>query len=1044
MSKFENALAYQSGKQSSVTQEERLLAEYFPATTLSKWAKQAARQPADLSRLKVAAAPHRDYQLLLGLAAAHAARDKFAMRQARASLEPFLEVDGPRIHHPETGFRIGAAKDAAALPQVSAPAPVVPDTGDGPDTGPEAIAHALSKMTHESLAGEAHAILKAGGASKRGRAITMLNMAEGLKRNGMQPGDLVIRKVPVIPAQFRPTTVMGDQLTLGDANELYRDLIHTRDAYKELHGQLGDAGTGEDKLRLMDAVRATYGYGAPTNPKTKARGTTGFLSRITGKGGPKTGWVQSKLLAKPQDTVGRSVIVPDPDLSLDEISLPNELGWKMYGPHVQRRLVQSGMHPADALKHVLNRSPQAEMARRQVAGERPTIYSRAPAWHRFNVIAAYPKFHDGDHIAIPNATAAGLGADYDGDNQHSVLLCALKTAELDTWRRLIPDLALHETMFHKNTAIPAIQGHSLFVFDLEDFPHRAFTNQVAGEKGPIDFHDATGVKVLAYDERTHRLEWADVKSWSKHYAREVELVDLTNGYQIVTDDDPRAVYGVTAASLAPARFTPTAARANKVVVPRACRLPLEVTRQEFDTSSVVPPADDPRTLAIPAKLALTGELGWCVGAMAGDGWATPGYQFHLADADGWNAAALTARLNNIQQSAGCARLTEPGVRELGAHIPGRYGRTVKYTYSASQWAVLFKALVGGERDEDTSGSANKHLPVFFLQATEEFRHGLLAGIMDTDGSVAVVNAKGKKPQLMANLSSTSLRLAREVKLLAMSLGIKSRITPGKTPLGRDNWMLTFSNYDFSVWEGRRFMVNRTKLEKLQGFVVEKDTPAAVRHDMVPITKDLGAALRKLIGNPKITVDARKAGGEELAAKKARQTLWTALWQSEGRVSRFTAKAAVAHVGRAAVEALPEGAAWLDIVDNEDVTWEQVEAVQKTGIKEDGYDLTVPGYETFMSVDGVILSNTLNVHVPATHAAVKDATEKLLPSKMLHSVRDFTSIIPQPKHEQIWGLVTAGTRPAQNKHVFRSLEEAAKAVETGKIRMSDEVEIQPAP
>ena len=98
----------------------------------------------------------------------------------------------------------------------------------------------------------------------------------------------------------------------------------------------------------------------------------------------------------------------------------------------------------------------------------------------------------------------------------------------------------------------------------------------------------------------------------------------------------------------------------------------------------------------------------------------------------------------------------------------------------------------------------------------------------------------------------------------------------------------------------------------------------------------------------------------------------------------------------------------------------------------------------MSVDGVILSNTLNVHVPATHAAVKDATEKLLPSKMLHSVRDFTSIVPQPKHEQIWGLVTAGTRPAQNKHVFRSLEEAAKAVETGKIRMSDEVEIQPAP
>lgn len=447
-SRYENAIEFKLGHRRDVTQEERLLADFFPITTLGKWASYRPAPATGLRRLKAASSPHRSFDLLLQMAGAYCEGDLVGVNKIARSLGDELEDDGQGYWiHRETGFRLRHGKEASTLmPPPTATPPAAPtEDATGPDTGPEAIAHALSTMSGDAVKAQGQHILRRGGKTARPRAIAMLNLAEGLSRNGLSPKDLLVTKVPVIPAQFRPTTIVGDKLTMGDANELYRDLIHTRDAYKELHAQLGDEGTGDDKLRLMDAVRATYGYGEPTNPKTRARGTTGFLTKITGKGGPKTGFVQQKLLAKPQDTVGRSVITPDPDLGLDEISIPWEMGWKMYAPYIQRKLVQSGMSPMDALDNVQKRTDIAKRAllkESDPSGGRPLIYSRAPSWHRFNVIAGYPKFHDGDHIAISPFVTAGMGADFDGD-QINVHVPATEGAMKDAREKLLASKMLH-------------------------------------------------------------------------------------------------------------------------------------------------------------------------------------------------------------------------------------------------------------------------------------------------------------------------------------------------------------------------------------------------------------------------------------------------------------------------------------------------------------------------------------------------------------------------------------------------------------------------
>lgn len=289
---------------------------------------------------------------------------------------------------------------------------------EAPITGPEAIAYALGKLDLKALEAEHTKIIRDRKVSKRPRAVQVLNVLEGLRRNNLTPSDLMIHQVPVIPPVFRPFSVVGDTFVPGDANELYRDLMHLRDGYKEAREVLGDADTGDTRLELYDAVKALYGYGDPTSPKTKQRGVVGFLRQVSGVS-PKHSYFQRKMISKPMDSVARGTITVDPDLSLDEVGVPEDMAWTMYKPYIQRHLTtRLGMSSTDALTNVTDRSDHARRALNTVMQERPVIYSRAPSWHKFNVIAGRPKLTTGATIAINPLVTAGHNADFDGDQMN--------------------------------------------------------------------------------------------------------------------------------------------------------------------------------------------------------------------------------------------------------------------------------------------------------------------------------------------------------------------------------------------------------------------------------------------------------------------------------------------------------------------------------------------------------------------------------------------------------------------------------------------------
>jgi DNA-directed RNA polymerase beta' subunit len=144
------------------------------------------------------------------------------------------------------------------------------DSSGIPTTGPEAIYHGLQNLDLDKKEKEAQSVIQRKLKSKRPDAVKILGYIQGMRKSGIQPHELMINRVPVIPPQFRPYSVAGDTFVPGDANELYRDLINLVGVHGEIEGALGKAGSGKSRLNVYDAVKAVYGFGEPTSPKTRA------------------------------------------------------------------------------------------------------------------------------------------------------------------------------------------------------------------------------------------------------------------------------------------------------------------------------------------------------------------------------------------------------------------------------------------------------------------------------------------------------------------------------------------------------------------------------------------------------------------------------------------------------------------------------------------------------------------------------------------------------------------------------------------------------
>lgn len=306
----------------------------------------------------------------------------------------------------------------------------------GSQTGPKAIESALKDMNVGREINKAKNEIQNTRGTKRDQAVRRLNYLTGLQNMEVNPESLMVSMVPVIPPKHRPIVSGSKKDMINDLNYLYHDLMEARDNYQQAMETFGEAG--DEYLTMMHAHQAVVGKRAPVSQQSVEQGLKGILQTAIGVGDtPKRAHFLRKVVGSTVDTVGRSVITSDPNLDMDQISLPENMAWEIYRPYVVRRLVRLGSPASEALRRVDEKDPAAKRLLEEEMQARPVVYNRAPSLHQYSYVAAYPKLRDDDAIGLPYYTLGGLGADFDGDNVN-IHVPSSDEAVTDAKEKLLP------------------------------------------------------------------------------------------------------------------------------------------------------------------------------------------------------------------------------------------------------------------------------------------------------------------------------------------------------------------------------------------------------------------------------------------------------------------------------------------------------------------------------------------------------------------------------------------------------------------------------
>jgi DNA-directed RNA polymerase beta subunit len=293
----------------------------------------------------------------------------------------------------------------------------IPDVG----TGSAAIKKALSHIDIDKMyRAQEHLFNTTSSKTAKNLAAKKMKYLDGLRRMGVQPEDLVVSKVAVLPPVYRPITATNKFEMVAGSNLLYKDLMHANQNYSEMKDKLTPDMRGEAALNVYDNFKAVTGLGTPVKKERKAQGIKGLLKEVFGAS-PKSGTFQRTLISTTTDLSGRAVISPDPNLDIDEVGLPEEKAWELYKPFVIRRLIRdigSKGSKADAIRMYMNKTPEAERALLKEMEHRPLLYSRAPALHKYSILAAKPVLTRGHSFKVPPQICKGMNADFDGDTMN--------------------------------------------------------------------------------------------------------------------------------------------------------------------------------------------------------------------------------------------------------------------------------------------------------------------------------------------------------------------------------------------------------------------------------------------------------------------------------------------------------------------------------------------------------------------------------------------------------------------------------------------------
>jgi DNA-directed RNA polymerase subunit beta' len=283
--------------------------------------------------------------------------------------------------------------------------------------GAEPIRRFLEEIDLEAMRKEILKKLpKATGIEKKNLSLKLKFVNAFIKHN-RRPEWMILTILPVIPPDLRPIVQLaGGKYTSSDLNDLYRRIINRNNRLKKLiELKTPEIILRNEKRMLQEAVDALIDISRKKEQITI--GSRKVVKSLADNLRGKEGRFRQNLLGKRVDYSGRSVIVVDPELRINECGLPKKIAFELFKPYVVHELLKENkVQTTKQANYLIEiQDPDALAALERVVQNKYVLLNRAPTLHKLGFLAFRPILVEGLALRIPPLVCEGYNADFDGD-----------------------------------------------------------------------------------------------------------------------------------------------------------------------------------------------------------------------------------------------------------------------------------------------------------------------------------------------------------------------------------------------------------------------------------------------------------------------------------------------------------------------------------------------------------------------------------------------------------------------------------------------------
>ncbi len=286
--------------------------------------------------------------------------------------------------------------------------------------GAEAVRKLLERLDLKKTIKTIEIELKEAIESKIEKLNKRLKLYKSLDASNIRPEWMILENVPIIPPDLRPMVALdGGRYATSDLNDLYRRVINRNNRLRQLiELNAPEVICRNEKRMLQEAVDALIDNSARHGKTVIAStGQKRMLKSLADSLKGKQGRFRQNLLGKRIDYSGRSVIVVNPKLKLDQCGLPKTMAIELFKPFVISKLIERDIvHNVRSASRFIDSGEDIvwDILEEIIAGAY-VLLNRAPTLHRLGIQAFKPILIEGKAIQIHPSVCSAFNADFDGD-----------------------------------------------------------------------------------------------------------------------------------------------------------------------------------------------------------------------------------------------------------------------------------------------------------------------------------------------------------------------------------------------------------------------------------------------------------------------------------------------------------------------------------------------------------------------------------------------------------------------------------------------------